>query len=255
MRILSGTILALAAMPSFMCLGGDAKGLDCGWRFHRGDVAEEVRVIPGSGGAFRYFGPSGTGLDTSTLSGGFLERGPDGEWRNIVFADLAKAYPPNAAALRALRDFAVGTPDFRRIRPLSDTMPLACPAVTGWFRGKFTFVQHVPSAEEWPVVFHASSILGRNFCARVKVLDAAGTETGSFRIEGPSSETNVIQATEAGVARFEVDCGGGLVSVESRWSGQGILADVYAHPFCGRNRRFYFAVPSEATMIFGDGNR
>ena len=43
MRILSGTILALAAMPSFMCLGGDAKGLDCRWRFHRGDVAGAAR--------------------------------------------------------------------------------------------------------------------------------------------------------------------------------------------------------------------
>lgn len=209
-----------------------------------GVLFDGVRVIPGSGGAFRYSGPLGTGLDTSTLSGGFLERGPDGEWRNIVFADLAKAYPTNAAALRALRDFAVDTPDFRRIRPLSGAKPLAKPAATGWFRGKFTFVQHVPSAGEWPVVFHASSILGRNFCARVKVLDAAGTETGSFRIEGPSSVTNVIHATEAGVARYEIDCGGGLVSVESRWPGQGILADVYAHPFCGRNRRFYFAVPS-----------
>jgi hypothetical protein len=205
---------------------------------------DDVRVIPGSGGAFRYSGPSGTGLDTSTLFGGFWERKVDGTWRSVTFADLSKVYPTNAVALRALRDFAVVAPDFRRIRPLPNAAPLSRPAATGWFRGKFIFVQYVPSAGKWPVVFRTSAIMGRGFCARVKILDAAGTETGAFRIEGPSSVTNIIHATEAGVARYEVDCGGGLVSVESRWPGHGILADAYTHPFCGRNRRFYCAVPS-----------
>ncbi len=204
---------------------------------------DAVRVVSGTGGAFRYTGPSGTGLDISTLSGGFLERDQDGDWRNIAFDDLAKTYPTNVSALALLRGFVVETPDFRHIRPLSDVETLAKPAATGWFRGKFTFVQYVSAAGEWPVVFRASAILGRPFCARVKVLDAAGTETGAFRIEGPSVVTNVVRVTEAGVACFEVDCGGGLVSVESRWPGQGILADAYTHPFCGRNRRFHFAVP------------
>ena len=43
--------------------------------------------------------------------------------------------------------------------------------------------------------------------------------------------------------RYEVDCGRGLVSVESQWPGQGVLAGPWVHPFGGVGRRCYFAVP------------
>ena len=208
-----------------------------------GVVFEDVRVVPGLGGGVRYEGTAGTGLDAATLKGGFREMQADGSWRDISFSDLAKTYPTNAAALKALRDFAVAEVNFRKARPFPDAATLAKPAATGNFRGKFTFVQHVPSAGEWPVVFRASAIRGRKFHTRVRVRDTAGTEIDAFAIKGPSVATNILRTTGGGAMRYEVDCGGGLVSVESQWPGQGVLASSWVHPFCGRGRRYFFAVP------------
>lgn len=208
-----------------------------------GIAFEDVRVVPGFGGGVRYEGTAGTGLDTATLKGGFHEMQTDGLWRDISFSDLAKTYPTNAAALKALRDFAVAEVNFRKARPLPDAAALAKPAATDNFRGKFTFVQHVPSVGEWPVVFRASAIHGRKFRASVRVRDTAGTEVDAFVIDGPSVATNILRTTGGGAMRYEVDCGGGLVSVESQWPGQGVLASPWVHPFCGSGRRCFFAVP------------
>ena len=42
---------------------------------------------------------------------------------------------------------------------------------------------------------------------------------------------------------------GGLTAVESRWPGQGVLADFNVPLYCGRNRRFYFTVPADAESV------
>ena len=210
-----------------------------------GITFEKVRVVPGPGGGVRYDGTTGTGLDTTTFKGGYSEKQKDGSWRDISFADLAKTYPTNAAALKILRDFPVAEVDFRKARSLPDAAPLAKPADTHNFRGKFTFVQYVPSAGEWPVVFRATSIHGPQFKFRasVRVRDMSGIEVDSFTIDGPVVVTNILRTTEGGAMRYDVDCGRGLVSVESKWPGQGVLAGPWVHPFGGVGRRYYFAVP------------
>lgn len=208
-----------------------------------GITFEEVRVVPGLGGGVRYDGTAGTGLDTATLKGGFREIQTDGSWRDISFFDLAKTYPTNAAALKVLRDFVVSDVNFRRARPLLAATKLAKPVATGNFRGKFTFVQYVPSAGEWPVVFRASAIRGRKFRANVRVLDTAGIEVDAFSIEWPSITTNILRTTGGGAMRYDIDCGRGLVSVGSQLPGQGVLSSPWVHPFCGSGRRYSFAVP------------
>ena len=207
-----------------------------------GIAFEKVRVVPGLGGGVRYDGTTGTGLDTATIKGGYSENQKGGSWRDISFSDLAKAYPTNAVELKALRDFPVAEVNFRKAKSLPDAATLAKPAATRNFRRKFTFVQYVPSAGEWPVVFRTSSILGRKFRTSVRVRDTAGTEVDAFTINGPSIVTNILRTTERGAMRYEVDCGGGLVSVESRWPGQGVLAGPWVHPYCGSGSRYFFAV-------------
>jgi len=96
----------------------------------------------------------------------------------------------------------------------------------------------------------ASSILGRKFRTSVRVRDTAGTEVDAFTINGPSIVTNILLTTERGAMRYEVDCGGGLVSVESRWPGQGVLAGPWVHPYCGSGRRYFFAVPPGSDPVW-----
>ena len=213
-----------------------------------GGVAfDNVRIMPGQGKAIAF---EGIGIAADTMKGLAKVVRDDGKERALSLLDFSRDYPPNPEALRTLLEFKTETPNFRLLGAVPGEKPLAKPVSTGWLRKRFTFVQHIPSAGDYPIAFRVRPLGKRRGSARVQVLDAAGTDLGSFALSDGVT-TNVIHATGAGVRRFVVTVASGLASVESVWPGHGLQADGYVHLFGGRNRRYWFAVPvgAEKTCV------
>ena len=209
---------------------------------------ENVRVVAGKEKVVAFDGAYGTGIAVDTLKGALtvVREGCSGE--TFSLPDFARKHPLNPAVLQALQSFKTEKPNFRKLKALPDAKPLASPVSTGWLRGRFSFVQWVPGAGDYPVVFRTRPIGNHAPVAYVQVRDALGTDLGSFTVEN-ASVTNVIHAKKAGIRHFEVKVKPGLAAVESVWPGHGVLADNYVQLFGGRNRRYYFAVPREAENV------
>ena len=208
---------------------------------------DNVRIIPGKGKPIVYEGAHGTGIVADTMKGTATIVKPDGE-ESVSLDDFARAYPPNPEVLQALLSFKTEAPDFRSLKVSADVKPLAKPVSTGWLRKRFTFVQPIPGAGDYPVVFRMRPLGKWRGAAKVQVLDAAGTDLGTFSLKD-GVVTNVIHATGAGVRRFEVVAMSGLAAVESAWPGAGLQADGAVRLFGGRNRRFRIAVPASAEKV------
>lgn len=214
-----------------------------------GGVAfENVRVMSGRGKSIAFDGAYGTGIAAGTMKGSARVITIDGKEDSVSLADFSHVYPPNPDALKTLLEFRTETPDFRLLKADPKAGPLAKPVSTGWLRKRFTFVQSIPAAGDYPVTFRVRPLGNRRGSAKVQMLDAAGTDLGAFTLSDGVT-TNVIHATGAGVRRFEVVVQSGLAAVESVWPGRSLLADGYVHLFGGRNRRYGLKVPAAATKV------
>ena len=209
---------------------------------------ENVKVLAGAGKPVAFDGAAGTGIAPGTLRGDIAVEKSGGVAETISLGDFAGSYPPKPEILKALLDFRTVPPDYRSLKAVADAKPLSKPVSTGWLRGKFTFVQHVPAAGDYPIVFRTRPLGTRAGNVRVQVMDAAGTDLGIFTVNDPVA-TNVIHATGGGIRRFEATIHSGLASVESVWPGHGLQADQNVHLFGGRNRKFWFTVPASAGSV------
>jgi len=196
---------------------------------------------------FSFVGIDGVGIVPGGLKGDFTLERPAGAAELLDLAALAKRHPSNPEKLTALLAFKTCEVDWRGVAPQPGTQPLVTPASTGWLRGRFTFVQAFPAAGDYPVVFRTKRLGKRRAEAKVQMRDAAGTDLGTFSVGDCAVVTNVVHAHGACIRRFEIS--GGLTAVESRWPGQGVLADYMVPLYCGRNRRFYFTVPADAESV------
>ena len=214
-----------------------------------GGVAfDGVRIKTEKEKAFSFNSAGGTGVAPGTVSGKVTVERADGSRETLDVAELSKSYPPNPAALRALLAFKTEPPDYGKWMELAKRAPRP-PSPTGWLRKRFTYVQMIPGAGDWPIVFRMRKIGRRSQVvkAKVQVLDAAGTDLGSFEL-GEGVSTNIIHATGSGLRRFEVNAVSGVCSVVPVIPGGGLQADGYVHLFGGK-RRYFFFVPAEADKV------
>lgn len=215
----------------------------CGIRFVDSKVITGLPVEK----AVRFEYMDGVGVAQGGVTGTlFLER-KNGETQLFDMDGLSKRYPSNPKKMKMMRSFSSREIDFRATIPKAGAKPLDEPVSTGWMRGRFTFVQTWSKAGDYPVVFRAKAIGKRRTDARVQMRDAAGTDLGSFTVAHGTTVTNVIHAVRAGVRRFEIS--GGLVCVESRWPGHGVMADYGVPLYKGKNRSLFFTVPADAPKV------
>ena len=211
---------------------------------------DNVRILAGKGDPMTFDGVSGVGIAAETMKGSAIVAKPDGAECEVSLREFSRAYPPDPEMLKSVLDFKTVTPDFRTLRAASSGGQLPEAVSTGYLRGKFTFVQYVPAAGDYPVVFRTRPIRSAfqisksktGALLKVQVSDALGTDMGAFKV-ADAVFTNVIHATGAGIRRFAVSVESGLGAVESAWPGHGLLADAYVHLFGGDGRRFFFDVP------------
>ena len=189
----------------------------------------------------------GAGVVPGGIKGSFTLERSDGSTELLNLEALAKRYPSNPEKFAALLAFSTREVDWRGVAAQPGAQPLERPASTGWLRGRYTFVQAFPSAGDYPIVFRTRRLGNHRSSAKVQMRDAAGTDLGTFTIGDRESFTNVIQVRGATIRRFEIS--GGVTSVESRWPGQGVLANYRVPLYCGRNRKFYFTVPADAETV------
>ena len=116
----------------------------------------------------------------------------------------------------------------------------------------FTYVQAVPAAGEYRVLFRSRRRRKSGTetkCGVVRLLDRAGTDLGSFDLpEGDFTYT--LKSHGANVYRFEVSAKNtGLIQVASETAGGALVAGSPIHLFHGRNVNFYFRVPAKAKEV------
>ena len=197
--------------------------------------------------ALVFAGIAGTGIAPGGVKGSFTLERPGCAAELLDLEAFARRHPSNPEKYAAMLAFKTREVDWRALSAQAGAQPLEQPASTGWLRGRFTFVQAFPAAGDYPVVFRTKRLGNRRAGAKVQMRDAAGTDLGSFAVGDSETVTNVVHAHGAGIRRFEIS--GGLTAVESRWPGQGVLADFNVPLYCGRNRRFYFTVPADAESV------
>lgn len=197
--------------------------------------------------ALAFVGIDGTGIVPGGLKGDFTLERSSGTAELLDLEAFAKRHPPNPEKLAVMLSFKTREVDWRSVVAQAGAKPLERPVSTGWLRRRFTFVQAFPAAGDYPVVFRTKRLGNRRAESTVQMRDAAGTDLGSFTVGDCETVTNVIHAHGAGIRRYEI--AGGLTAVESRWPGQGVLADFRVPLFGGRNRRFWFSVPADAESV------
>ena len=209
-----------------------------------------VRVLADKTPAVAFDGIPGAGIKAGTMGGRLDVENADGSKTVVVMSGFAERHKPQPEKLKEILSFETSSVDFRSCAAASSAARLRKPVSTGKLRGRFTFVQYFPAAGEYPVVFRAVRLSPRRQASTtVQIRDAVGTDLGSFSLEAGSAVTNVIRATGPGMRRFEVDTGRGAASVESQWTGHGVLADIPVGCYKGRNRSFYFTVPADAGSV------
>lgn len=208
---------------------------------------DNVKAIMGKGKSLVFAGADGVGVAPETMKGELVAV-RKGVEEKLPLREFALKHPQNPEALAAIKSFRILLPDYRKLNINSDAPILAASASTGWLRRRFIFVQYVPKAGDYPVVFRTKPLGKRRASLTVQQLDAAGTDLGTFKVND-AVFTNVIRATGAALRRFEVKVEGGLCAVESDLPGQGLQADRPVSLFAGRNRRYYFLVPADSDTV------
>ena len=119
-------------------------------------------------------------------------------------------------------------------------------------RERTTFVQYTPKAGEYPIRIrtHRFRHCEGNTSGQILLRDRAGTDLGTFDIEG-DDYTFMLKATGENVYRLEIKSMG-AVTVESPFSGNGFLCEEGVHLFGGENLRFHFRVPASAKEVLAE---
>ena len=208
---------------------------------------DNVKAIMGTGKSLVFAGADGVGIMPETMRGELFAK-RKGVEEKLSLREFSLKHPINPEALAALKSFKTLVPNYKSLNVAVDSPNLTVPASTGWMRKRFIFVQYIPKAGEYPIVFRTRPLGKRRASLMVQQLDAAGTDLGTFKVTD-AVFTNVIRATGATLRRFEVTVEGGLCAVESCLPGQGLQADRYVHMFAGRNRKYYFLVPADTETV------
>ena len=140
----------------------------------------------------------------------------------------------------------------RSVPARSSSWPTPHGFLSASIRKSFVFVQAVPAAGEYPIVFRSRKLrkdADGKPCGVVQLLDRAGTDLGKFNV--PEGDfTYVLKATGANVYRFEISQGNGsCMAVSTKTPGGAILFDSELNLFCGRNVEFSFRVPAAAKEV------
>ena len=118
--------------------------------------------------------------------------------------------------------------------------------------GDIVFIQHVPKAGSYPIVFNCRRLKGTAPWPRVQIRDRAGTDLGGFELVDGDCE-HVLKASGDALYRFEIAAGEDFaVTVSSPWIGQGVQCDDYVHvvPTDGKGaHRAYFTVLGKARNV------
>lgn len=188
---------------------------------------------------------------TGTLS---VKRGGDIE--TFSLDDFASRHRPDPI----LKSFYPRHGDFSRWRPVNPGVMVKPRDRFVWFRGSFSFVQHVPRAGEYPVSIRLLPIGRNTLQALVEVYGPDGNRIDRFRARGENT-VYALKAKVDGVHTFRLNSFGHAITVDSPWPGQGILADVPVPIIGGRKNaapyKFSFVVPEGtreiAVQIMPDG--
>lgn len=144
--------------------------------------------------------------------------------------------------------------------PSADVAPFAMHAMkplktdsgkvtTGWLRGYFNFVQHVPKAGKYRIRFVTRELDGRPPEGTVTVSDHAGTPLGTVALGRESVE---YEFTSRGENCYLLvgKVLNGLVAIESDIPGAGFRADKLVRLFAdGRRREYAFTVPKGCELV------
>lgn len=147
-----------------------------------------------------------------------------------------------------------------KYEPASDAAPFYARSVkplltgsgrvsTGWLRGRFSVVQHVPAAGRHRIRFVARDLDGRPAEAVVTVRDHAGTPLKPVSLKAGTSE---YEFESRGENCYQLDgkIVNGLVAIESDIPGLGFRADKLVRLFADdRRREFAFAVPKDCELV------
>ena len=157
------------------------------------------------------------------------------------FATFAAANKPDPEVVKL---FGVSKIDYSRLRPVSDhPVTKALPQV----RGRFTFVQALPTAGEYAVEFRTLRLGGSPINYEVRMRDQLGTDLGVVVITSAVQKV-VFRGGPGNIRRFEVNTKGHALSIFSPHPGQGLRIDDKVNVF-GGSHRLYFAVPSAAEKV------
>lgn len=188
-----------------------------------------------------------TGFGMDGVSGNLIvER--NGHPDPFCLSDFVASNAPNPSLVNEFRACPV---DYRKLSARGGRMAgsVATPPMTG----SFVFLQQVPSAGEYPVMFRPFRTGKGEGKIRVQVRDRWGTDMGEFTVPDSGKQYS-IKAGGEGLFRFEVNVvGDRSVRVVSSWIGQGVQCDDYIRVVGvggeSVDHTAYFRVPGAASEI------
>ena len=187
-----------------------------------------------------------TGAGLRDVRGEFLEKTERGDVRLTLDAFVSANVPHP----ELMREFTPGDFDMTKLVAAGANPPR--PLTTPWLWRKATYVQHVPAAGEYPIVFSNYAYRVGEKRPLVQVRDRWGTDLGSFVLDDPRT-VYTIKANGENLYRFEMTMRGlNRVKVTSSFAGQGFICQdlqaLYGHGG-GCAHEAWFCVPAKAKEV------
>lgn len=200
---------------------------------------DNVKVLSSGNSVINFTGVTGYGL--TGISGTVFRGREPGKLRKFDLARFVAARKP---------DPSLRMTDPPRKVSLKKLLPLSgktVPAGTDYqLRNRFSFIQAVPDAGEWPVRFRGARLGKRPYELKCIVYDANGAVWDQFSVTEPDFTYKLkVKYAGGGVFRFAVATFGHLVSLIPAGSAQAVLTQDFVNLFCGKPR-WYFVVPADA---------
>ena len=254
-RIINHTMNGLDI--SFTRCRFDARGskADCAFSLYNGQMPrdfggltfDDCEILLDKGQkAFAFEGMTGVGIAGKLTGKVMVDQA--GTRTPFDFAAFTAKHVPHP---ELIVDFKTTSVDFTKLAapPAAKLKAVYTPAVRARL---FTYVQAVPAAGEYKVLFKSRRLRTRGSdtkCGVVQLLDRAGTDLGSFDL--PEGEfVYTLKAHGANVYRFEVSTKNtAIIRVASETPGGALLADQLVHFFHGHKENFYFRVPAKAKEV------
>ena len=207
---------------------------------------ENVKLVTKSADPVTLDCPEGYGLVNCRF--GLLVGGTLSSLKAFDSAALMEKYAPNPEMRKSITFVTV---DPQKLKAATQRSKDSLGNMN--IRGKFRFVQAVPSAGVYPIrfTFRKLGAFGRNdLRGKISVRDEKDTLVDRKDNIVPVNNQYVyeLKADAAGVYIFEVDFGGHCVQLHADLPGQGILADK-ALPLIWGCNKLYFVVPAGAEEV------